>query len=271
MRLIDNFDIPPFLRTVWVSADARKTWEAIIKDCSHMVSELEILSVVENHRRCGWQSVNIQSLPQFEQRCAELGLVTLVVRYSKELKGFSHKFEPTSAVDNRTNVPVIFARNIQDAYEYKQAYDSGDHDKQGDFLGFPKCCREFFSEVWAEGYYDPIAQMTDSDNSHPYSNPILRYIGLRVGFHIPCSFHCNETIELAKQRMKLAYEKFSQQAKSLDILLTMPMSWDCLHGITVVRTPLFYIVTSSVPCEKRHVVKIAEYFSPEEAISGHDC
>ena len=268
MKLIPNFDISPFLQMVWVSEEARKTWEQPIRDCSALVSELELLSVVEGHRRCGWQSINIKSLPSFEQKCANLGLTTLVVRFSAHFTGFAHKFQAINHIDDKTNVPVIFAGNPRVALEYKEAYDSGDHDKQGKFLGFPKCCREFFSDVWAKGYFDPIFQMDRSRGFHPYSNPALRYIGIRIGFHIPCSFHCDETIKLAEQRMQLAYEKFPQQAKLLAALLAMPMSWDALHGIAVVRTPLFYAITSSVPCEKKHVVEINGDFIPRESATG---
>lgn len=268
MKLIPNFDISPFLQMVWISEEAKKTWEQPIRDCSAIVSELELLSVVEGHRRCGWQSINVTNLPNFEHKCAEMGLVTLIVRFSAGFKGFAHKFQPIDHVDDKTNVPVIFARNITHAKQYLDSYNAGDHVRQGEWLGFPGCCRDFFNEVWAKGFYDPIEQISRDNGFHPYSNPVLRYIGLRVGFHIPCSFHCDETIKLAEQRMELAYEKFPQQAKLLEALLAMPMSWDTLHGIAVVRTPIFYIITSSVPCEKKHVVEINGDFIPRESATG---
>lgn len=268
MKLIPNFDIAPFLQVVWVSEDARKTWEQPIRDCSHMVSELELLSVAEGHRRCGWQSVNVANLPNYEHKCAKMGLITLAVRFSASFQGFAHKFEPVTHINDKTNVPIIFARNITDAKQYLDAYNTGDHIRQGEWLGFPRCCRDFFSEVWGEGYFDPIFQMDRDQGFHPYSNPVLRYIGLRVGFHIPCSFNCPATIKLATQRMQLAYEKFPQQAKLLDALLSMPMSWDALHAIAVVRTPILYIITSSVPCEKKHVVEIKGDFIPQESAMG---
>jgi len=206
-------------------------------------------------------------LPSFEKRCAEIDLVTLAVRYSAPFKGFAHKFHPAKGVDNNTNVPIIFAKELKDALNYRNAYEAGNHDAQGEFLGFPDCCRRFFNKAWP-GYYDPIWQIKNRDKFHPYSNPLLRYVGLRISFHIPCSFHCDKTIELALQRMRLAREINSDLAKLLEALLSMPMSWDVKNGIAVIRTPIFYIITSSVPTTERHLVEIGGKFIPKESAKG---
>jgi hypothetical protein len=99
----------------------------------------------------------------------------------------------------------------------------------------------------------------------------LRYIGIRVGFHIPCSFACKETIAVGQQRMDLMRAKNEGSAKLLVSLLSMPISWDCYHGAAIVRTPIFYIITSSCPSINRYVVEVPGTFIPQEAtneISG---
>ncbi len=267
MNLIPDFELDSLCRTVWVSAKAKEAWGQPIRDCANLVSELELLSVSEGQRKCGWQSINIQQLPSFERRCAEIGLATLAVKYSAPFEGFAHKFQPAGDINNNTNVPVIFAARLQDALNYRNAYEAGNHEAQGEFLGFPDCCRRFFDWVWPR-YYDPIAQIKDKDKCHPYSNPLLRYIGLRVSFHIPCSFHCDKTIELAMQRMRLAREINADMATLLEALLSMPMSWDCLHGIAIIRTPIFYVIINSVPSIDRQIVKLNGKFIPKESARG---
>ena len=81
-----------------------------------------------------------------------------------------------------------------------------------------------------------------------YSNPLLRYIGIRVGFHIPCSFNCNETIKIGKERMGLCKDKSIK--KYLKYFLSMKMEWNCYHGIAIIKTPIFWIVYNSLPTEK---------------------
>ena len=166
------------------------------------------------------------------------------------------------------------------AQEFKEAHFKGDHIKQGGFLEFPLCCREFFNEHWSKGYIDPIWQMVHPDkfvlienntlfyeveDCHPFSNPLLRYAGIRVGFHIPCSFNCPETIQIAEQRLTLMKE---DDKKLLIALLSMPMSWDCYHGTAIIKTPLFQIVMQSNPCTERFVVKVKGKFMPRETPEG---
>jgi hypothetical protein len=156
-------------------------------------------------------------------------------------------------------------------------------------LGFPKCCRESFAANWKAGYFDPIWQSAiatpgalavdhadleleigelpepirhTSLDAHPFSNPLLRYIGLRVGFHIPHSFRCQETIAAGIERMKLA--KDQGLADILGSLLSMPMRAELLHGILTVRTPLFYLITYSVPTEEKYTIEVSGDFIPKE-------
>jgi hypothetical protein len=264
MKLIKDLPIKPFCRMLWVSDEARRVWENPVKRCADMVNRLEVDSVEAGHRRCSWQTIDEYELPGFAKRMADKGLITLVVHYTGKFDGFAHYTVPFETGKPK-NVSVVISRSIEDARDYKTAFETGDNDKQGWFLGFPKCCREFFTDIWPKGYYDPIWQMADRENPHPFSNPLLRYIGLRVGFHIPHSFNCKATIELARQRLSIADKHLS---KILIALLSMPMSWEVLHGIAFVRTPIFYLIVSSVPSEEKYKVELQGKFIPREASEG---
>jgi len=50
----------------------------------------------------------------------------------------------------------------------------------------------------------------------------------------------------------------------MEALLSMDMEWDCRHGIAQIKTPLFWIITSSMPTEERYVVKVKGTFMPRE-------
>ena len=104
----------------------------------------------------------------------------------------------------------------------------------------------------------------------PYATSIMRYAGLRVSFHITHSLNCQETVEIAEKRMELARIVDPDKAKLIEALLRMPHSWDVLKGLAVIRTPIFYLITSSVPSKERHVVEV-EYdapFWPKESKRG---
>jgi len=279
MRLLPGVDIAPFCRVVWLSEPARAAWEAAIPRVASLVSELEILSVAHGHRRCAWQTFGEGSLPSNAGKWARMGLVSLPVRYTANFEGFAHRHaapEPGKA----KSVCVIISRSLKDAVRFADAHHRGDHDTQGELLGFPACCRNFFNDVWGQGFYDPVWQAACNTsgvilqgnnarvNGHPLVHPLLRYLGLRVGFHIPHSFDCAETIRLAEERLALAATVDPDTTMLLRALLSMPVSWDCYHGIAVVRTPIFYLINSSVPAAERHVIELSGAFIPHEAVAG---
>jgi hypothetical protein len=273
MKLIPDFKMTPFSRTAWVSGAAKQTWEQAIQDCAALVSELEIESVAAGQRPCSWQTIARASLPDFARRCAEKGLIVLPVRFVGAFSGFVH-YTP----EGDASVYNIIARRLEDALRFREAFEKGDHEVQGEMLGFPKCCREAFAANWKAGYFDPIWQSAIAGSrewiaghngvnlvsvfAHPFSNPLLRYIGLRVGFHIPHSFRCGETIAAGVERLKLAKDK--GLAKILESLLSMPMRAELLHGILTVRTPIFYLINYSVPTEEKYIIEVSGDFIPKE-------
>lgn len=279
MELLKNFDMSPFCRTVWISNKARAKWENTIRELNQLIQELEVISVARDHRKCTWQTIREDNLTAYSRKWADMGLLALPVRRVGNWQGFAHKHVEVKPGEP-ANICVIISKSIEEAKRFHTAHETGDNDVQGEALGFPSCCREFFTDVWAKNYIDPIWQaalnskiVERGDNklrikAHPYSIAALRYIGLRISFHIPCSFNCQPTIKIAEQRMKLAEEIRPGKASILKSLLSMPISWDCLKGIAVVRTPIFYIITSSVACIDKHVVEVEGEFIPDESKSG---
>lgn len=271
MKLIPYFKITPFTRTAWVSTAAKNTWEGIIRNCSLLVTDLEIESVLAGQRKCSWQTVRRDQLPEFICRCAEKGLIVLPIRWVGSFEGFIH-YTP----EGDTNAYCIIARRFEDALFFKEAFERGDHEAQGEALGFPVCCSKAFTDNWTAGFFDPIWQSAISDyplqmpdenrirkiEAHPYSNPLLRYVGLRVGFHIPHSFHCPETVIAGASRLSLAKDK--ELVKLLEALLSMPMRAELLHGILTVKTPIFHLITYTVPTEDKYIIETTGEFIPKE-------
>jgi hypothetical protein len=281
MKLIEGLDLAPSCRTVWLSEAARKEWAPIIPRIGAMVSDLEVSSVAAGHRPCAWQTIGEAEFPRLAAIWAEQGLVSLPIKRVRNFTGFAHRHEEPRAGE-RASLCVIVSKTLADTLRFKTAFEKGDNDAQGELLGFPKCCREFFCTTWAKGYFDPIWQAALNSKhtivgerhirveGHPFANPILRYAGLRVGFHIPHALDCQETISVATERMKLAKVTDPNLTKLLGALLSMPMSWDVYHGVAVVRTPIFDLIVPSVPAADRHVVELVSdpLFRPRESVKG---
>lgn len=230
-----------------------------------MVQELEIESVAAGQRPCAWQTIGRGALPAFTAKCAERGLAVVPVRAVGSWEGFVHH---TPAGD--ANFYCIIARRLEDALRFRAAFEKGDHDEQGEMLGFPACCRQAFTARWAAGQFDPIWPAAETTpgaiviaadrrihlQAHPYSNPVLRYAGIRVGFHIPCNFQCPGTIRAMAERMELARRTHPDVAPVLEALLRMPMEWTALHSIATITTPIFRLITNTVPAAELHTVEI---------------
>ena len=254
------------LQLVWLSKEARDKWENVISQISAEVQRLEIESVKKDHRLAAWQTIPTSKLSEFTMNNYENNdLYTYPIKNVGQWNGFSHKTVPVKNGEP-TNTYCVLTKDMNIAIDFKNAHFAGNHIKQGEYLGFPDCCTNFFIENWSKSIIDPISEMKDIENPHPYSNPLLRYLGVRSGFHIPCSFNCEKTIKIGEQRVKLGDEVLM---KIMTRLLSMPMSWDNYHGIAIIRTPIFHIIVQSNPVKERKFIKIPGNFIPKEAVKGN--
>lgn len=274
MQLIEKGYVPSFHRIVWMNLSAKENWEHSIDDIAQEVQKLELLSVQEGQRACATITFKPEDLAKYQTEYPDL--IFSVVRTARVFKGFAHRFQ-----DPRPGEPFmihcVVSRDAVLAGKFREAHLDGDHVTQGKLLGFPHCCVKFFEYVWGEGFVDPIWQIAQNthlekaqnwgerhwsvERMHPYSNPLLRYIGVRAGFHFPCTFHCKKTIEAAEERLKLMNPDLKQ---IMEAMLSMSMSWNVLHGIAEVKTPLFWIITGSVATVEKYEVHVQGSFEPRE-------
>lgn len=287
MILIPGFSPRPSCRTIWLSSAAREAWERPLADAARACEAIELEAVRSGQRACATLTTDPEGLIDFASRNPDLRLLPL--RKTARFLGFSHRHEDPKPCEPYFMYSVI-ARDTADLLRFKAAFAAGDNVAQGSLLGFPECCGKFFEQIWPLGYFDPIWQAAEADHdkgrakaamihlyvpegpnpgriitldaAHPYANPLLRYIGIRVSFHIPCSFSCAETAATGERRISLLVP---EQRAVVEALLSMPMEWDVLHGIAVIKTPIFWIVTSSVPTTSRYRVRVKGTWTPREA------
>lgn len=279
MELLKNFELDGFMRMVWLNKKAKEAWSPVISSANALVHEMEVESVVINQRPCAWVTVDERNYPQAKANWESKNLNSLVLRKVGQFQGFANKFIPP-----RPNEPGMFccivSKSMDELAAFKDAASRADDFTQGILLGYGECCAHFFVDIWLRGYHDPIWQTALNSQivnqtschirvkPHPLSNPMLRFAGVRAGFHIPCSFNCQETIRISKERFVLAKEFDFELVEKMEELLRMPMSWDCYHGVAIIRTPIFYLVVPSCASMNRYVVEIEGDYIPSEAEKG---
>lgn len=279
MELLPNFNLDGFCRQIWLNKRAKEKWSSVLPEAASLLQSLEVESVVRGQRPCSWQTIGEEDHPRFQREWTSKGLVSAIIRRVGQFQGFTNQHYPVREGEPAL-VCCILSKSVDDLEAFRKAVVEEDDYAQGILLGYPECCCRFFRDVWLKGYHDPIWQaalnssVTCEDShyirmrTHEFSNPVLRFLGIRLAFHIPCSFDCQKTIEIAKERLEMARETNPELAEKIVQLLGMPASWDCYHGIAMVRTPMVYAVVPSCGSVERFVIDFEGDYIPPEAERG---
>jgi hypothetical protein len=258
MTLVKGIDLAPFARVQWKTPESKREWEPVMKRAVQAYNAAELETVRRGWRRCTTMHFNPNTITEDIKRLK--GLAYLPIRRVGVYQGFAHKHPPVE--DGKPwNYYGVVGKTAQDAWDFVEANHSGDHKRLGDLLGYPSCCQEFFSTVWMAGFIDPVWQAAERTEGAEVNganvrihNSIsfdgLRYIGVRMVPHLPCSFSCKGSQEMAEKWQGL--EGMDTTLK----LLSLPITWTCLNGVAVVVTPHFRITTNSNPCYPVHTVEM---------------
>jgi len=145
----------------------------------------------------------------------------------------------------------------------------------GKALGYPPCCSIFFNWNWKQqGWRDlvyPMMQGQDRITGPHTCNILLRHIGVRATFHLPCSFDCPLSDIAAKRILKHGRETgFTEEMHWIEEMLNWPVRWSSLHGVTIVTTPILKIIFSSDALSTAVVYDREGPSYPDEGASGVD-
>lgn len=279
MDLIPGIDLPPSCRISWTSPRAQEVWEPRVAAAAQAYSILERETVKHGLRSCTTTHINPDRLNQEMAELAKDGLVFLPRVKVGSYAGFAHR-HPAVEQGKPWNWYGPVGNSIKAVYEFVEAERRGDHRTVAKLLGYPSCCSEFFSTVWLAGYIDPVwqaAERTIDTDSHllELKGDRLhltwfgsRYNGIRLTPHLACSFDCAETQQRSQAWLDLGRNLKVPGLSELIDLLNMPVEWNCLHGIAWITTPLYRLVTNSVGCHPRFVVRKHGAFIPKESARG---
>lgn len=267
-----NIEVNPFTKLVWNSTEARERYEVMVNRALPLHDKAEYEMVRQGLRRCGTLHLSPHNFHSHIEKLQKDGMVWLPIQWTRNYGGFSHRHIPTTIGDSNSSCYGVMAGKLEDAEEFRRAssymaHNQTDHEVLGELLGFPKCCSSFFVDKWGSGYYDPVwHSAADTKNAkvidervievegHIHTNQMMRYRGLRTTSHFPCSLDCEDSIKIGDVWLDVMRSIDPTGTEDLIELLSMPLVWSCLHGITTVETPIFTIVTNSLPTKERWTV-----------------
>lgn len=249
-----EFTLPDFCRINWASERARETWNPIFVNISAMWRRMEINTVVLGQRRVGLICVVAAELETFKADMDKKGLA-IEPLYALNAETYVSERNSSNLGQKHRICAIGLADNIAAA---KVAFNNNHTDLLGRLLGYPACCIDFFDKTWnRDRFIDttwPMAaasvlQKNEIKNTiafkvEPENNMLLRWIGLRPVFHLPCCLKCEETRMVASQIRALAHEMGDGELMdSLYAILRWPIQWSALHGIAEIETPVMRIST----------------------------
>jgi hypothetical protein len=262
------FQIPEFVRTAWVSEVARAYWEPKIQAINQVWPIVERASVYERLRKGALQSVDPAQLPALQVECFEHNMPMTVVG----IEG-AHESYGNAVVPYQPGKSFLFRVYIGSwPKTFLAAWQTDDQRTIGQALGFPECCVQFFERYWQrDGWRDLTYPMLESQHENRITNNVLlKALGVRPVFHLPCSFTCQESCAIGEQVLALMILLgHSQEEAWVRELLSMPMEWTSLHGVAIVVTPLFKLVYASDPLPTKATLRLPSAAYPVHGGRGN--
>jgi hypothetical protein len=262
----------PQTSITWVSSGLALSWRERFQKIARVHKDLEYLSVAHGLRAACRIQVGAADLKSQTEAFRALGLVLIPFSRVGSRGGFLHVAQP--AVPNQPwEYTCIASRREVIANRLRRALAERDDEEIGQLLGYPECCRRFFCDVWDCGYHDPVWQsaFNSKDDSSVWSrdgrritlegeaslNPFLRYVGVRVLFHIPHSLNCARSLSIASQLTSLGRKLECQNEMDwIEEILAWPLEWDLEGGTATIRSPNFTIKAPSIHTLQQWSVKI---------------
>jgi hypothetical protein len=205
----------------WASPAARAAWEPVLRRAQRAWQELEIASVTEGLRAAALVHLTAAEVPQASRDCAGVGLELSVLELQQDA----------------TFRAAVHQRGA--AAGWPRAWSTPrDDDAIGAMLGFPSCCRAFFRDTWAgRGSRDLTPAMATIEG--PWEASImLRWMGVRLVPHLPCSGRCEETARQARAFLD-AGARMGLDVEAIGALLRLPIDYSARNGVAIVETPHF--------------------------------
>lgn len=271
---ISEIVIPEFNpRTIWVSDLAQRVWEHRFRKISNAYLQVEKENVVRGIRPSHLTPIPPHMVEQERQWAEERGLVLVELSKEAAMTGFYSSRSKGYEEGKPYTVRCTYTQP-ELADEWIAAWRVMNNTKIGELLGYPRCCQKWFAHYWQdEQWQDDILAMYENggySSEGPWQlNFFYRYMGARLVSHMPCTFSCEHTLELAHKNFELFKDMgFIDEAKWIEEIFNWPVRWSSLHGIAEIRCPVFKLSHKTDFLAEEFVVDKQGDQYPEVGASG---
>lgn len=174
--------------------------------------------------------------------------------------GYQSSGTPNGATQNA--IRVVYTR----PEHYSEILPFTDNNRMGELLGFPGCCRGHFNDTWGKGQVDSTWDQVSWTKSHTWqASTLMRWMGVRMVPHMPCSYDCPESVEMGQKFYDLGvFLGYREEMEFAKEMLSWPVLGTRLFGIAEYTSPALKLVTRTdwTPT-KDQFVRTGTYVKPE--------
>lgn len=239
--------LPDWTRWSWASVAERQFWHPLFQQASQDFIYAERASVAAGVRKAAWLPVKTEELISQVNWARSHGLLCLPLEQLRDT-GSSYG----SRVESVRPGDKALYRCLYIRPEDYQANMKPDDATLGTLLGYPACCQQHYADTWAKGQVDSTWEQWNNTTGFMKDRPgemwqqtLLRYMGIRFVSHMPCSFGCHESAQLAKKMFDFMAKDLGpsvhESALIISDILKWPVKWSRLFGIAETVTPALKI------------------------------
>jgi hypothetical protein len=253
------------VRRAWVSQQAKDVWEPRVQAVGEALAKLEVESVYHRVRHSAMVFKMPDEMVAFSLEVGRHGCSAITLdTHGVDTLAYSSN---TTAVekDKPFKYRVVVTREPK---KWAKVYrKDADEVALGKLLGFPECCSRFYAQAWVQDKWTDttVPMSADGAAGPPEGNILLRWAGVRLVRHLPCSFNCEASAKVGKETLalgrKLGYAKEMNWALEM---LSWPMEYSSRNGIAIITTPVFKVVTTTDPLGATYVLRRHSDVYPEE-------
>jgi len=136
---------------------------------------------------------------------------------------------------------VYISKDKDKAIFLKLLENKNDDRAEGELLGYPKCCREFFitfkdkQQKIQNDYILPAFNNSLGFEFPFYANYAIRYFDFTLLSHFPHSFFCRESIQIAKTNLECIKKYSEDLAEKFEEMLKCPVLYTENDGVFIFK------------------------------------
>jgi len=290
-----NREVYPFKSISWNTRKLKEKWEPLQKDLIFATEFTAYEMVKRGHRKCDVYQLSSHNFDNEIDKVSMDKLHYKSILRSKSYQGFGHRHYRAEEIDENTFIYGCVCNTYEDMITF---HDAGvpqidgrirrdnpyiieingeklemnpegiDHIITGRLLGYPKCCSDWFIQVWLkDGCVDPMYETAINSPEHniiregevevygePMFNRLIRYFGFQIIPYFTHSYNCEESRKFTDIWFSIMKECAPEACENLLEILDMPMTWDLYNLIIYVKHPYFRGAVNGYDYPKRRIV-----------------